>query len=163
MFLLILLTFQLTTPSIIDAKQKLPQIVMVYMTQDHQPNSKVQFIEAIFSPFAEEIVLIPSSQLNQQVIENSGVLVFIGDEKGEVPEPLQKAIETFPGKIIAFGKNVEQLEPYKDWRFLGQVYIRMLDEESLPVVLPLIDVVPPSGSDILTKGKNMVKHYPFII
>lgn len=163
MLLLFLLTFQLTTPSTIDAKQKLPKIVMVYMTQDHQPNSRVLFIEANFSPFAEEIVLIPSNQLNQKVIENSDVLVFIGDEKGQVPEPLLKAIETFPGKIIAFGKNVEQLEPYKDWRFLGQVYIRMLDDESLPVVLPIIDVIPPSGSDVLTMGKNMVKHYPFII
>lgn len=93
------------TPSTIDAKQKLPKIVMVYMTQDNQPNSRVQFIEANFSPFAEEIVLIPSSQLNRKLIESSDVLVFIGDEKGEVPEPLQKAIKTFPGKIIAFGKK----------------------------------------------------------
>ena len=110
--------FQLlhNTPAIY-AKEKLPKIAMVYMTSDDLPNADVYFLEATLSAFADEMLLVSASKIDPATIQQSDVIVFVGNEPGIVPQSLKEVIQQYKGDIIAFGHNVEQLPPYDELAF----------------------------------------------
>lgn len=158
------LLFQMIgTVSNINAKEKRPKMIMTYMTSDSLPNSRILFIESTFSAFEEDIVLVPADQMQPSIVEQGDVLVFIGDEKGVIPQALQDSINTFKGRIIAIGQNVEQLSLFENWNFLGQEYINKIDGESLSSSLPIVHTIPPKGSTIISLGENVNDEIPFII
>ena len=164
MVVVILIVFQLlhSVPTIY-AGGKLPRIAMVYMTSDDLPNADVYFLEATVSAFTDEIVLFPANKIDPAIIQQSDVIVFVGNEPGIVPGPLKEVIQQFKGDIMAFGHNVEQLQLYDEWRFLGLEYIRSLDEKSFSKSSAVTHVLPPSETDILSVGSTLDEQIPFIL
>ncbi|MES1043642.1 DUF2334 domain-containing protein [Heyndrickxia oleronia] len=145
------------------AEETLPKMTFIYMTQDHLPNSDVLFLEATLAAFAKKIDLVEANQVNIDKLKKSDVIVFMGEEKGRVPRNVRDAIQSFKGRIIAIGHNVEQLQPYKQWKFVGPESIRKLDNDSLETILSIIHVIPPEESEILSTGENLGERFPFIV
>ena len=133
------------------------------MTSDDLPNENVYLWEATFSAFAEDIQLVAANQIDEAILHDADVLVFIGDERGVVPQLLQENVKAFKGRVIAFGHNAEQLQPYTEWSFNGEETIRTLDGQSLPTTRSIIHAVPPSESEILSVGETLNGQIPFII
>lgn len=145
------------------AVNKLPKIVITYMASDNIPNERIYFIEATFAAFADEIVLIPVNQVTKTTINESDVLVFIGDIVGNVPNTFKEAIESYPGIVIALGSNVEQLPTFNNWHFLGKEYIRKIDGEQLLSLKQIVHTIPPKGSELISVGENVTKQFPYIV
>lgn len=84
--------FQLLhSTSTIYAEERLPRIAMVYMTSDNLPNADVYFLEATVSAFANEVVLFSANKIEPDVIQQSDVIVFVGNDSGIVPESLKES------------------------------------------------------------------------
>lgn len=132
------------------------------MTSDDLPSANVHLWEATFSAFTDELQLIPANQINSVTVQNHDVLVFIGEERGVIPQEMQESIKQFKGRMIAFGHNAEQLEPYATWHFSGEEKMRTLDEHSLPTALSVMQFRPPSQSEILSVGRTLEEEIPFI-
>lgn len=64
---------------------------MVYMTSDNLPNADVYFLEATVSAFANEVVLFSANKIEPDVIQQSDVIVFVGNDSGIVPESLKES------------------------------------------------------------------------
>src|SRR5699024_11155282 len=131
------------------------KMLLIYMTNDDSPNAHVHLWEATFSAFSDDIQLVSANQVDMTTFHTHDVIIFIGDEPGDVPVPLQNAFEQFKGRIIAFGHNVEQLQPYEEWEFTGEKTIRMLDEEPLQTTFSIVAVNPPSDSINLSVGRTL--------
>lgn len=150
-------------PIQMEAAEQKPTTLMLYMTYDGAPNEKVLFWEATFSAFAKTIHLMEANKVDPSTINEYDVIVFIGDEAGDVPTTLRHTLEKFSGKIIAFGHNAEQLPPFNNWEFLGEEIIRTIENEPLQTILPITEVIPPKNSDILSTGHTLQKEIPLVI
>lgn len=146
----------------IDAKEQQPKILMVYMTEDDLPTANIHFWEATFSAFTNELQLIAAKQIDSIAAEKKDVVVFIGEERGMVPKSFQVYLQQFEGRVIAFGNNVEQLQPYKDWRFGGQKQLRTLDDMPLSAVLFAQEFILPKQHEVLSVGSTLYEEVPFI-
>ncbi len=156
--------FQLfSAVSIVEGKEKKPIIRIIYMTKNQLVNEKVYFIEATLAAFASKTEIISANDFNQKTVKYSDILVFVGDTKDTVPQAVQETFRKHKGKIIALGENVEQLFPFKSWGFLGEGYIRNLDGQELSSTIPVVRVIPPKGSEIISMGEDFTRKYPFVV
>lgn len=151
------------TMSIAYAEERTPEIALIYMIKEGKPSSDIHFIEATLSGFTDHISLFSVDEVMDDEMNRYDVVVFVGEQKGEIPEWVQEELKTFDGRLIVFGYNVEQLAPFTDWQIEGEEYMRKLDGHSLTAVKSVIQVVPPKGSTILSEGETTGKLLPFIV
>ncbi|MEK3936260.1 DUF2334 domain-containing protein [Sporosarcina sp. FSL W7-1349] len=151
----------LIAASVVFAEEKVPEIALLYMTDDGKPNSNIFFIEATLAGFTNQIDLY-SAEGPEKEIGLYDVVVFVGDYKGDVPEWVRHAINNFQGRLLAFGYNAEQLTPFQDWHIAGEEYIRNLDGNPLRAVKSVLQAIPPADATVLSEGETSEKKLPFI-
>lgn len=138
-------------------------IAVVYMTSNNLPNENVFLWEATFSAFDEGIQLFDVHEVEVEKILEFDVLVFIGEQKGEIPRKFRESVKDFTGITIAFGYNSTQLVPYQDWEIKGEEGMRELDGELLPVVQQIVHMVPPKEAEVLAVANTLNGQLPFIV
>ncbi|MEV9641323.1 DUF2334 domain-containing protein [Mammaliicoccus sciuri] len=138
-------------------------IALIYMTADGELNEHVYFIEATLAGFSEAIDLYSVKDVMPNSLQAYNHLVFVGDEEGRLPEVALKEMEMFPGQLLVFGWNADQLERFGEWGFLGEDSIRSVDGHSLKEIKSVVHAIPPGDCEILSEGRTVDKNLPLII
>lgn len=144
-------------------EQKKPTIVMAYQSANGIANSDTILLEAIFAGITDQIQLMSVQQVTSEIIKDTDVVVFVGEDKGKLPTEFLRSVKQFNGHLIVFGKNAEQLPRFEKWGFMGVQSLRTLDGEPLSKLTNIEYVKPPKGSDVLVEGTNLDAKYPVIV
>ncbi|MEK4762782.1 DUF2334 domain-containing protein [Viridibacillus sp. FSL E2-0187] len=147
----------------VSKEQKKPAILVAYQSTDGIANSDILFLETIFAGISDQVQLSSVQQVTIETIKNIDVVVFVGEDRSNLPTQFLNAIKQFKGHLIAFGKNTEQLPRFEKWQFFGSKSLRTLDGEPLSKLMNIEYVKPPKGSEVLVEGTNLNAKYPVIV
>ncbi|QOV09628.1 DUF2334 domain-containing protein [Viridibacillus arvi] len=147
----------------VSKEQKKPAILVAYQSTDGIANSDILFLETIFAGISDQVQLSSVQQVTIETIKNIDVVVFVGEDRSNLPKQFLNAIKQFKGHLIALGKNAEQLPRFEKWQFLGSKSLRTLDGEPLSKLMNIEYVKPPKGSEVLVEGTNLNAKYPVIV
>jgi len=147
----------------VSTEQKKPTILVAYQSANGKANSDTLLLEAIFAGISDQVQLSSVQQVTIETIKNIDVVVFVGEDRGNLPTDFLKAINNFKGHLIVFGKNAEQLPRFEKWQFFGTQSLRTLDGEPLSKLINIEYVKPPKGSEVLVEGANLNTKYPVIV
>ncbi|MGG0665128.1 DUF2334 domain-containing protein [Viridibacillus arvi] len=147
----------------VSKEQKKPAILVVYQSTDGIANSDTLLLEAIFAGISDQVQLSSVQQVTIETIKNIDVVVFVGEDRSNLPTQFLNAIKQFKGHLIALGKNAEQLPRFEKWQFFGSKLLRTLDGEPLSKLMNIEYVKPPKGSEVLVEGTNLNDKYPVIV
>lgn len=138
------------------------RLAVVYMTEEGEVNERVVMLESILSHFGT-VDLLAADDVKKGVLADYDYAVWIGDVKGRIPAEAAREIGKFPGAILAFGYNAEQLLQFDGWRFLGEQPAVRIDGEALDYMKMMNWVRPPRSAEILAEAETIDHSLPFIV
>lgn len=138
-------------------------LLLIYATEENGISENVHMIDATFSAFSTEQLVVSVEEFKHEHLAEADVVVFVGDIRKDLPTALIDALNRYKGDIILFGYNADQLQAFKDWEFHGEVELRSFDGISLAKSIPALQVKPPEGSEIIASGNSLNETIPYIV
>ncbi|WP_176222273.1 polysaccharide deacetylase family protein [Tuberibacillus sp. Marseille-P3662] len=145
-------------------------ILVVYSTEDGQVNSNVRRLEMLLGHFTTHIVIKSAKEVNKEDFSDITALFYYGGVEANLSQHFRHLSDTFKGKYVAMGANVEQLgTPFSFVNVKSQTSIKqlMISTKSERVTLPntnqIYEFTMNQPAEVLEKGLNKTKSYPLFV
>lgn len=146
-----------------------PRVLVVYTTADGVLNDEVRMLDLVLGHFSSKLTYVTDEDLTRRNLNGITHLVYYGGISRELSHSTREILQSFEGKLIVLGKNVEQLGArYGFLQRNGQVDIQMVSKPQGidPMLLDdnfLVERISLVQGEVLLEGWKGAYSYPLMV
>lgn len=132
--------------------QELRKILVVYSTEQGEPDDSVRILDLVLGHFTADLVFVSDDQVTEEAIRDSTHVVYYGKVSRSLPEQCRQLLTAYRGPLLVIGENIEQLAGrFSFLEVLGKTEINKVSKDASSY--QLLDQNYPAIQVLLRQGE----------